>query len=310
MQSVISGGGERKRDIHFLHSVGFKICFLKFILNIAGSRKKKLLLWLWSCGIASVGLSHQPGWTDTLPPSSSLQGTLLPKSNTPNPTTAFQATSPPSQTLKTPKIYTISKLQPIQPLFIHIYPPPALEGMTQSLRAELASVQSPSSPRLQQSSSWQAHRCASTAGYGSPLPRRTERIISPPAKHQLTTSLFGCSIPATDRFPRAETLEELEHMGSELIQCFGKNLEQHLPWLLAKPLAAGANPTAVPALLSMSTSPLAALISPLPSAQEHCPAPSHPHFSSLNLTAEEHSRTVGTNSAGLGAGCEPQRLQN
>lgn len=32
--------GERKRDIHFLHSVGFKICFLKFILNIAGSRKK------------------------------------------------------------------------------------------------------------------------------------------------------------------------------------------------------------------------------------------------------------------------------
>lgn len=220
--SLLFLGGERKRDIHFLHSVGFKICFLKFILNIAGSRKKKLLLWLWSCGIASVGLSHQPGWTDTLPPSSSLQGTLLPKSNTPNPTTAFQATSPPSQTLKTPKIYTISKLQPIQPLFIHIYPPPALEEMTQSLRAELASVQSPSSPRLQQSSSWQAHRCASTAGYGSPLPRRTERIISPPAKHQFTTSLSGCAIPATDRFPRAETLEELEHMGSELIQCFGK----------------------------------------------------------------------------------------
>lgn len=47
--------GERKGDVHFLHSVGLKICFLKFILNIAGSKKT---LWLFS----GAGLSHQLGW--------------------------------------------------------------------------------------------------------------------------------------------------------------------------------------------------------------------------------------------------------
>lgn len=83
-------GGERKGDVHFLHSVGFKICFLKFILNIAGSRKNPLAL-AWSHGIASAGLSHQLGWM--LQPSSFLwwyKDPAVTKPNAPSPTTVLQ----------------------------------------------------------------------------------------------------------------------------------------------------------------------------------------------------------------------------
>lgn len=46
--------GERKGDVNFLHSVGFKTCFLKFILNILGAEKT---LWLSPGAMASP----QPG---------------------------------------------------------------------------------------------------------------------------------------------------------------------------------------------------------------------------------------------------------
>jgi len=96
--------------------------------------KQKKALPLWSRGVASAGLSHQPGRTGTLrlPPPFGATGTLLPKSNTPSPTAAPPAASPPSQALEKIQNY-LNQLQPIQSLFllspsIHIYLPPALEG--------------------------------------------------------------------------------------------------------------------------------------------------------------------------------------